>query len=130
MADCIFCKIVKGEIPSYEVYEDKNFFAFLDINPLNPGHTLVVPKKHFRWTWDVTNFGEYWEATRKVARAVMKVLNTPMVEFLTHGTDIHHAHIWVVPVFKGEKGFIDESDRKKIADKEMKEMSEKIKKVI
>ena len=44
MNDCVFCKIVKGEIPSYKVYEDESFLAFLDINPLNPGHTLVIPK--------------------------------------------------------------------------------------
>ena len=130
MTDCIFCKIVKGEIPSYKVYEDKNFFAFLDIAPLNPGHTLVIPKNHYRWTWDVPNFGEYWEVANKVAKATMEALNAPMVEFLTHGTEVHHAHIWVVPVYKGEKGFINESERKQFNDQQLKEFSQKIKKSI
>ncbi len=130
MTDCIFCKIVKGEIPSYKVYEDKNFFAFLDIAPLNPGHTLVIPKNHYRWAWDVPNFGEYWEVARKVAKATMEALNAPMVEFLTHGTEVHHAHIWVVPVYKGEKGFINESERKQFSDQQLKEFSQKIKKSI
>ena len=130
MTDCIFCKIVKGEIPSYKVYEDKNFFAFLDIAPLNPGHTLVIPKNHYRWTWDVPNFGEYWEVAKKVAKAAMEALNAPMVEFLTHGTEVHHAHIWVVPVYKGEKGFINESERKQFSDEQLKEFSQQIKKSI
>lgn len=130
MADCIFCKIVRGEIPSYKVYEDKNFFAFLDIAPLNPGHTLVISKNHYRWTWDVPNFGEYWEVAKRVAKATMEALNAPMVEFLTHGAEVHHAHIWVVPVYKGEKGFINESERKQFSDQQLKEFSQKIKKSI
>ena len=61
MENCIFCKIVSGEIPSYKVYEDNEFMAFLDVRPLNLGHTLVIPKKHYRWVWDVPNIGEYYE---------------------------------------------------------------------
>ena len=122
----MFCKIVDGDIPSYKVYEDNNFLAFLDIEPLNPGHTLVIPKKHYRWTWDVPNFGEYWEVARKVAQGVIKSMGAPMVEFLTHGTDVEHAHIWIVPVFEGEKGFINVSNRKKLEGGEMKEISKKI----
>ncbi len=127
MDACIFCKIVKGDIPSNKVYESDHFYAFLDIAPLNPGHALVIPKKHYRWTWDIPNFGDYWEFSKKVAKAIMKALNAPMVEFLTHGTDVHHAHIWIVPVYKGEKGFIDESGRKQISDEKMKQYSENIK---
>lgn len=52
-SNCIFCEIVKGEIPAYKVYEDGNFLAFLDINPQSPGHTQVITKKHYRWVWDV-----------------------------------------------------------------------------
>ena len=70
--NCIFCKIIKGDIPSHKVYEDENYFAFLDIRPLNPGHTLVIPKKHYRWVWDVENIGEYYEITSKIANAIKK----------------------------------------------------------
>ncbi|KKT79078.1 MAG: Histidine triad (HIT) protein, partial [Parcubacteria group bacterium GW2011_GWF2_44_8b] len=59
--ECIFCKIVKGEIASCKVYEDENFLAFLDINPQSPGHTQVITKIHYRWVWDVPNAGEYFE---------------------------------------------------------------------
>jgi histidine triad (HIT) family protein len=125
--DCIFCKIVKGEIPSYKVYEDDNFTAFLDINPLNQGHVQVVPKKHYRWTWDVPNFGEYWEVAKKVAKGQIDGLGAKMVEFLTHGTDVSHAHIWVVPIYENEV-FINSSNRKKFDERAMSETAEKIKK--
>jgi histidine triad (HIT) family protein len=125
METCVFCKIAKGEIPSYKVYEDPDFLAFLDIAPLNLGQTLVIPKKHYRWTWDVPNFGEYWEVAGKVAKAQIKSLDAKMVEFLTHGMDVTHAHIWVVPIYKDEV-FIDTSERKKFDEVKMKETAAKI----
>jgi len=124
--NCVFCKIVRGQIPCYRLYEDERFLAFLDVNPLNLGHALVIPKKHYRWTWDVPDFGSYWETAKVVAKALMRALKAPMVEFLTHGTDLYHAHIWVVPIFKGEEGFINASKRKNFSDHKMKEVAKKI----
>src|SRR3989338_11711540 len=69
--DCIFCKLVRGEIPSKKVYEDKDTLAFLDINPANPGHTLVVPKKHSE---DLTKSGE--EDITKAMHVVKKITAT------------------------------------------------------
>lgn len=129
MDGCIFCKIIRGEIPSYKVYEDVDFMAFLDISPLNKGHLQIIPKKHYRWTWDVPNFGEYWEVAKKVAMGAMRTLGAPMVEFLTHGADVHHAHIWVVPIY-GQEVFIDVSNRKKFESDEMAEIAGKIAKSI
>lgn len=97
MEDCIFCKIIKGEIPSHKVYEDDNFLAFLDINPQSPGHTQVVPKKHYKFVWDVPNAGEYFEAARKVALAQRKAFNQEIIFSRIIGTDVPHAHIWVFP---------------------------------
>ncbi|MCX6705850.1 MAG: HIT domain-containing protein, partial [Candidatus Woesebacteria bacterium] len=74
MDNCIFCKIVKGEIPCYKVYEDNNFLAFLDIKPLTRGNSLLISKKHYRWVYDVPDFGSYWEAAKKVALATIKAL--------------------------------------------------------
>ncbi|KKQ51825.1 hypothetical protein A2865_04345 [Candidatus Woesebacteria bacterium RIFCSPHIGHO2_01_FULL_39_17] len=127
--NCVFCKIVKGEIPCYKVYEDAEYMAFLDIAPLNLGHVQVVPKKHYRWVWDVPNFGEYWEVARKIALSQMKSLGAKMVEFLTHGMDVEHCHIWVVPIYNDE-AFIDTSARKKFDAEKMQEISEKIKMAI
>lgn len=97
MENCIFCKIINGEIPAYKVYEDDNFLAFLDINPQSPGHTQVIPKEHHRWVWDVPNVGEYFEVVRKVAKAQQKAFETDWILSKIVGEDIEHAHIWVFP---------------------------------
>ncbi|NCF75139.1 MAG: HIT domain-containing protein [Xanthomonadaceae bacterium] len=126
--DCIFCKIIKGEIPCYKVYENKDFFAFLDIRPLNPGHTLIIPKKHYRWVWDVPNIGEYYKVVRKIARAIKKAFKTDYVVSLIFGEEIEHAHIWLVPRFKndGHGASIDLKNVKQLSEQEMKNSAKKI----
>ncbi len=132
MEDCVFCKIVKGEIPSYKVYEDEKFIAFLDIKPRNPGHTLVIPKEHFRWVWDVPYLGEYFEVVGKIANAIRKAMTTQWVVALVIGEEVPHAHIWLVPRFKndGHGGSIDLSNIKEISKKEMEKIAQKIKEEI
>jgi histidine triad (HIT) family protein len=95
--NCVFCKIVGKKIPSYVVYEDDKYIAFLDINPQSPGHTQVIPKEHYRWVWDVPNVGEYFEVAKKIALAQKKAFNTDFVLSKTVGDEVHHAHIWVFP---------------------------------
>ncbi|KND48031.1 MAG: Histidine triad (HIT) protein [Parcubacteria bacterium C7867-006] len=97
MENCIFCKIVAGEIPSYKVYEDDNYLAFLDINPQSPGHTQIIPKKHVRWVWDTDNTGEYFEVAKKVALALRSAFNTDFILSRIIGDEVPHAHIWVFP---------------------------------
>lgn len=126
--DCIFCKLVNNEIPSYKIYEDDNFFAFLDINPLNLGHTLVIPKKHERWVWDVENVGEYFEVSRKIAVAQKKAFGIELVVSLVVGEEVPHAHIWLVPRFEndGHGGSINTENRKTFSEEEMKDAQAKI----
>lgn len=126
---CVFCKIATGEIPSYKIYEDDNYFAFLDIRPLNPGHTLIIPKKHCRWVWDVKNIGEYFEVVKKIANAIKKALNTDYVVSLVFGEEVPHAHVWLVPRFAndGHGGAIDLNNIKNLSEEEMKAVAEKIK---
>jgi len=97
MESCIFCKIVRGELPSYKVYEDEHFFAFLDIHPETPGHTQIIPKQHYRWVWDVPNAGAFFEVARKIALAQRKVFGTEWILSKIIGDEMHHAHIWVFP---------------------------------
>lgn len=97
MQDCVFCKIVKKEIPANIVYEDKDFLAFMDIHPHTVGHVQVVPKKHYRWVWDVTNVGQYFEVVRKIAKAQMKAFDTDWILSKIVGDEVAHAHIWVFP---------------------------------
>ena len=77
MKDCIFCKIVKGEIPSFKVYEDDRIFAFEDINPITTGHTLVIPKHHAENIWEMSedDLVAISLASKKIAAAIKAVLN-------------------------------------------------------
>lgn len=104
MTDCIFCKIANGEIPSHKVYEDANFIAFLDINPRATGHVQLIPKKHFRWVWDVStdrknspNIAEYFEIAQKIANAQRKAFDTEMILSRVTGEEVPHAHVWLYP---------------------------------
>ncbi len=126
--DCVFCKIIKGEIPSYKVYEDRDFFAFLDIMPRNPGHTLVIPKQHYRWVWDVPNIGKYYEAVQKIARALKEEFNTDFVVSMVFGEEVQHAHVWVVPRFPndGHGGAINLMIVKQIPKEQMEEIAKKL----
>lgn len=117
MENCIFCKLVKGEIPSHKIYEDDNFLAFLSIAPETPGHTLVVPKEHYRWVWDVPNAGEYFEVAKKIALAQRGAFDTDFIISKIVGEEVHHAHIWVFPndkVAGDKKDF--ETNAKKIIE--------------
>lgn len=128
MSDCIFCKIANGEIPCIKVYEDNNFLAFLDIKPLNPGHTLIIPKRHFQWVYDVNDQGGYWTIAKNIANSLVKNLQARYVMFVTWGLEIPHAHIHVIPRFEGDghPGFIDWKNSKKIDSDEMRRIAEKI----
>ena len=108
--DCIFCKIVNKEIPANIVYEDDNFLAFLDINPISPGHTLVIPKKHYRWVWDIPSEGnpsleKYFKIAAKIAKAIRVAFDQEMILSKIIGEEVHHAHIWIYPSneTKGDK---------------------------
>lgn len=130
--DCIFCQIVAQELPAYKVYEDDEFLAFLDIRPLNPGHTQVIPKKHFRWVWEVPNFGQYWEVAKKVAQGIMATLGAGAVSFVTLGQEVAHAHIWVVPRFADDDhgGVLDWGNVKETPKAQMEQIAEKIRKAV
>lgn len=97
--DCIFCKIVKGDVPCYKVYEDDKFFAFLDIFPRSKGHVQVIPKQHYRWSYDMSEdlFKEAWGVVYKITVAINKSLKPSFVTYMTFGRQVAHAHLWVIP---------------------------------
>jgi histidine triad (HIT) family protein len=96
----IFTRIVKGEIPSYKIYEDDRYFAFLDINPLAKGHTLVIPKEETDYIFDLDDelIGEMMVVAKKVARAIDAVTECKRVGMAVLGLEVPHAHIHLVPV--------------------------------
>lgn len=97
MEDSIFTKIIRGEIPSHKIYEDDKTFAFLDIHPKTPGHTLIVPKKQVEFLWDLedADYHAVMETAKKVALRIKEVFKPPYVGELVVGVDVPHAHVHV-----------------------------------
>jgi histidine triad (HIT) family protein len=109
MDDCIFCKIVRGEIPCFKVAENEDALAFLDIHPANPGHTLVIPKRHAENVFETTvrEWASMSDLVRTLSIAVEKAteadgLNIKMNNRIHGGQDVMHAHVHIVPRFRGD----------------------------
>ncbi|MDR2556129.1 MAG: HIT family protein [Bacteroidales bacterium] len=100
----IFSKLIAGEIPSYKVAEDENHYAFLDINPLAKGHTLVVPKKETDYIFDLSDedLAGLIAFAKKVARALIKAYPAPKIGMSVIGLDVPHAHIHLIPLHNNE----------------------------
>ncbi len=106
MDDCVFCKLVSGEIPCAKVYEDEHTFAFLDINPVNWGHTLVIPKKHYETVLDMPEAEgvALAKASVKLGKAVKKATGCEGINLLHNigkaaGQLVFHAHVHLIPRF-------------------------------
>lgn len=96
----IFSRIIAGEIPSYKVAEDKNYYAFLDINPLTKGHTLVVPKKEVDYIFDLddTTLAGMILFAKKVAQKIKQEIACKRVAVVVLGLEVPHAHIHLIPI--------------------------------
>lgn len=96
----IFSRIAAGEIPSYKVAEDANYYAFLDINPLAEGHTLVIPKKEVDYIFDLdeATYAGLWQFAARVAKAVRAAIPCKRVGVAVLGMEVPHAHIHLVPL--------------------------------
>lgn len=97
MAECIFCDVISGKLPSYKLYEDEDFIAILDIFPKSEGHTLVIPKKHYTWVWDYPELGKYFEVVGKIAKHLRPLAPDNIVRCIIWGWDVPHAHIHLIP---------------------------------
>ena len=96
----IFSRIVAGEIPSWKVAEDEHYYAFLDINPLTEGHTLVIPKKEVDYIFDLDaeTYAGLWQFAGRVAKAVREAVPCKRVGVAVLGMEVPHAHIHLVPL--------------------------------
>lgn len=118
----IFSKIIAGEIPSYKVAENDKFYAFLDINPVNWGHTLVVPKKETDYIFDISDadLGEMMVFVKRVAKALKSVMPCRKIGVSVLGLEVPHAHIHLIPLQKeGDMDF-----HHKISDPDPARMNE------
>lgn len=128
MADSVFTKIIKGEIPSHKVYEDELTFAFLDIHPKQPGHVLVIPKKEVDHIWDLPDedYQALMTTSKKVAQRIKETLRPVRVGMQVEGTGVPHAHVHIFP-FNSVEEFRAPQDESKEPDHEaLAEMAKKL----
>ncbi len=120
----IFSKIIAGEIPSYKIAEDERFYAFLDINPLTKGHTLVVPKKEVDYIFDLDDntLSDMMVFSKRVAKAMKKVIDCKRIGVTVIGLEVPHAHIHLVPIRK-ESDIYFSGSRKQFSPKELEEIA-------
>ena len=123
----IFSRIVAGEIPSYKVAENDKFYAFLDINPLVKGHTLVIPKQEVDYIFDLSDedLAEMQVFAKKVAAAIKSAFPCIKVGQAVIGLEVPHAHIHLIPIQK-ESDMLFSKPKLKLTAEEFKEIAEKI----
>lgn len=122
----LFSRIAAGEIPSYKVAETDRYFAFLDINPVQPGHVLVIPKKETDYIFDIEDdeYAGLQLFAKKVARALRRAVPCRKVGVAVIGLEVPHAHIHLVPMSK--EGDLDFTKKATLPDAEMKSIAEAI----
>ena len=127
----IFSRIIAGEIPCYKVAEDDRFFAFLDINPLVKGHTLVIPKQEVDYIFDLDDedLAAMHVFAKKVARAIGKAFPCRKVGEAVLGLEVPHAHIHLIPM-QNEKDMLFSNPKLKLTDEEFKAVAEAIRAVL
>ena len=123
----VFTRIVNGEIPSYKIAEDENYFAFLDINPLVKGHTLVIPKKETDYIFDIESeeYRSLWGFAKKIAVAIEKAVPCKRIGIAVIGLEVPHAHIHLIPMNRvSDMNFAN--PKLTLPEEEMKDVAEKI----
>ena len=150
MSECIFCRIIKGEIPCVKVYEDEEFLAILDINPNTEGMTLVLTKKHYpSYAFDMPDdvYKKFMLISKKIAKTIDKALNVKRTAMVMEGMGINHAHIKLYPLhglketftemwhpekifFKKYEGYITTQLGPEAKKEELEKTAEKIKSLL
>ena len=128
MDNCIFCKIVKGEIHSYKVWEDENNFAFLSIAPIMPGHTLIIPKKHDDYLFDMDDeaLADLIKSSKPIAKLLKEKIKpkTGKIGIMVAGLQVPHVHIHLIPM--DSEGDLTFANAKASSPEELKQIYDKI----
>ena len=127
----IFSRIIAGEIPCYKIAENERFFAFLDINPLQEGHTLVIPKQEqdYLFDYDDETIADIMVFAKQIAKALKASIDCQRVAVAVLGLEVPHAHIHLVPI-KTEKDMIFTNPKKQFSPEQMQAISEKIRQAL
>lgn len=127
MINCIFCKITAGDVPSAKVWENEKYLAFLDINPITAGHTLLIPKNHHDYLFDMDDeqYHEIMGIAKKLSHRIKKATGAKKIGVIVEGFLVHHTHIHLIPLHKG--GDLNTQNAKKASPEQLAAMAEKIK---
>ena len=127
MEESIFTKIIRGDIPSYKIYEDDQTYAFLDINPLSDGHVLVAPKKQVDKFYDLDDetYQALFRTVKKVAKRIEQVLGV-RAGIVVEGLEVPHAHVHVVPMYDGEVLKLHHGYPVDTSEAKMRELADKL----
>jgi diadenosine tetraphosphate (Ap4A) HIT family hydrolase len=130
MNECIFCKIIKGEVPSFKIWEDDEFLAILDINPNTKGMTLVLTKEHFdsdAFEMPDDVYQKLMLASKKVSKILKRGLRVKRVVMVMEGMGVNHAHIKLYPLYELKEGGISTALGPKADFEELKQLAERLK---
>ena len=130
MKDCVFCQIVKGQVPIMKVYEDEVFLAFLDQNPIAKGHTLLIPKKHHDYLFDLADkdYLLIMKLAKKLSEPIRKAFVAKRTGLVVEGFGVPHVHLHLIPINKAHQ--LDPNLQKRATNKELLSVSKKINKKI
>ena len=125
MGGCLFCKIVRGEIPAVKIWENKGFLVFLDAFPTMKGQVLVIPKKHEEYLFDLSEEGycDLMLVVKKISFAMKKAFDARRIGMIVEGLEVPHVHVRLYPLIDSGFSF----DKKEFSEEEMKDFAEKIK---
>lgn len=136
MTDCIFCKIIDGKLPSQKIYEDGVVLAFMDLNPINKGHTLIIPKKHAVTILELEEevLKHMMVIIKKLSKAIVDATNADGFNVMQSngrhaGQEVDHVHFHIIPRFEDD-GKVFNWPHQKYEEGEMKEYSDKIKALV
>jgi len=130
MEGCVFCKIIKGEIPSIKVWEDEETYSFMDINPMHPGHLLIIPKKHVDYIFETEEplFAKLFSNAKRLSKALKSATGALKIGLAIEGISVRHVHLHLVPV--NQINDLDPCKSKKGNIEEIKIVAEKIRKEV
>jgi histidine triad (HIT) family protein len=128
--DCVFCQFTVNKGKFFKIWEDRNFLAFLDYKPINPGHILLIPKKHLEYVFEMDEklYKGIFERARRLSKPIKTATEAKRVGMIVEGFGMAHAHVHLIPLYKGsellKKGATD------VTDEEFAKMAEKIRAAI
>lgn len=131
MDNCRFCQIAQKKVQDYVIWEDENFIAFLDINPANAGHCMLIPKEHTDYFFDLNDelYLELFKTAKKLSEPIRKAMNAKRIGIAVVGFDVPHAHLHLIPLH-GSNELFDPRKFNKAKPDDLKNIQEKLKEAL